>query len=225
MIPDPSVSETLPTPRSHPIIAREGWGHIVFATSAAFAAYWLLGPAASVPFWLIALFVIQFFRDPARPLPHGPHLVVCPADGRVIALGPVYDPYLDRTAMRVSIFMNIFNVHSNRSPVAGFVRKRWYQRGSFVNAALDKASERNERNALWVRTDTGADIVVVQIAGLIARRILCYVAEAARVERGERYGFIRFGSRVDLYLPEGVALRVALGDKVQGGRDIVAVLA
>ncbi|MHB1951416.1 MAG: phosphatidylserine decarboxylase [Acidiferrobacteraceae bacterium] len=225
MNPDPALSETLPPARSHPVIAREGWVHIVLAIAAAIAAYRFLGPAESVPLWLIVLFIVQFFRDPARPLPAAPRLVVCPADGRVVALGPVFDPYLQRPAVRVSIFMNVFNVHSNRAPVSGVIRRRWYQRGSFVNAALDKASERNERNALWVRTDNGADVVVVQIAGLIARRILCYVAEAARVERGERYGFIRFGSRVDLYLPEDVALRVALGDKVQGGRDVVAVLA
>lgn len=209
----------------HPLVAREGWGHIAVSVTAAAAASWLWGPLGSAPFWFIALFVVQFFRDPVRPLPQGSRLVVCPADGRIVALGRAHDPYLDRPALRVSIFMNIFNVHSNRSPVEGLVQKRWYQPGTFVNAALDKASERNERNALWLRTDSGADIVVVQIAGLIARRILCYVTEAAHVERGQRYGFIRFGSRVDLYLPEDAALRVALGDKVHGGQDIVAMLA
>ena len=118
--------------------------------------------------------------------------------------------------------MNVFNVHSNRMPVAGTVTEAWYHRGTFLNAALEKASEANERNALWVRTGDGRDVVVVQVAGLIARRILCYVAPGAAVERGVRYGFIRFGSRVDVYLPLDAQPRVSLGDKVKGGSDVLA---
>lgn len=208
----------------HPWLAREGWPHIALVLALALAASRWAGPPLAALAWLLAVLVLQFFRDPTRALPDGDGLVLCPADGRVIALGPVHDPYLGRTALRISIFMNIFNVHSNRAPVAGQILKRWYQPGTFVNAALDKASESNERNALWIRTAEGADVVVVQIAGLVARRILCYVDVGGRVGRGERYGFIRFGSRVDVYLPENATVRVALGDKVHGGADVAALL-
>jgi len=124
----------------------------------------------------------------------------------------------------VSVFMNVFNVHSNRSPVDGEVRQVWYHRGSFLNAALDKASLENERNALWLRTREGADVVCVQIAGLIARRILCYVQAGDALLRGERYGFIRFGSRLDVYLPPGARVRVAIGARVRAGESVLAEL-
>jgi phosphatidylserine decarboxylase len=120
--------------------------------------------------------------------------------------------------------MNVFNVHSNRSPVDGEVREAWYNAGSFLNAALDKASVENERNALWLRADAGQDVTCVQIAGLIARRILCYVKAGDRLKRGERFGFIRFGSRVDLYLPGEARVKVELGQKVYAGSTIVAEL-
>ncbi len=207
-----------------PILAREGWVHIGVAVGAAVLVQWLAGWVWALPLWLLSLFVIQFFRDPPRRIPDVPLAVVCPADGRVIAVDEVRDPYLDRPAKRVSIFMNVFNVHANRIPVAGIIRQRWYHPGSFVNAALDKASRENERNALWIHTEEGGEVVVVQVAGLIARRILCYVQEGAGVRRGQRYGFIRFGSRVDIYLPTRCEVQVALGDKVAGGRDILAFL-
>ncbi len=174
--------------------------------------------------WLAAIFVLQFFRDPSRQVPGDGHTVVCPADGRVVAVGPARDPYLDRDAIKVSVFMNVFNVHSNRSPVDGEVKRCWYNPGSFVNAALDKASVENERNALWLRTPSGADITCVQIAGLIARRILCYVKEGDALARGQRFGFIRFGSRVDLYLPKNATVVAALGDKVRATSTVVATL-
>lgn len=210
--------------KRHPLLAREGWTHIAVAVAAAVLVQWLAGWAWALPLWLISLFVIQFFRDPPRRIPDAPLAVVCPADGRVIAIDEAHDPYLDRPARRVSIFMNVFNVHANRIPVSGTVKQRWYHPGSFLNAALDKASRENERNALWIHTDEGGDVVVVQVAGLIARRILCYAQEGASVRRGERYGFIRFGSRVDVYLPTRCDVQVALGDKVTGGRDILAFL-
>jgi len=122
----------------------------------------------------------------------------------------------------VSVFMNVFNVHSNRSPVDGTVKERWYFPGAFVNAALDKASLENERNALWLRTAKGADVTCVQVAGLIARRILCYVAPGAELARGQRFGFIRFGSRVDVYLPRSVRPLVAVGDRVYAGTSVLA---
>ena len=208
----------------HPLLAREGWAHVVIVFTIAVVVHYAAGWAWAAPFWLVALFVVQFFRDPVRAIPQAPGAVICPADGKVIALSEAEDPYLKRPAKRISIFMNVFNVHSNRLPVSGEIKQRWYHPGSFFNAALDKAARENERNALWIRTDDGQDVVVVQVAGLIARRILCYVAPGQRATGGERYGFIRFGSRVDVYLPTASRFEVALGDKVRGGAEIIAQL-
>jgi phosphatidylserine decarboxylase len=210
---------------AHPLLAREGWGHIALAAGAAIVVHVFAGALWAAPLWGAVVFVVQFFRDPARTIPQDPGAVVCPADGRVIVVDQVEDPYLKRPARRVSIFMNVFNVHSNRSPVAGSIQQRWYSPGKFFNAALDKAASENERNALWIKTDHGQDVVFVQVAGLIARRILCYVDQGSRLERGQRYGFIRFGSRVDVYLPVDSKVSVSLGDKVTAGRDILGFLA
>lgn len=210
--------------RLHPVIAREGWPHLGATAVAALLVTGWAGWYWSAPLWLAALFVLQFFRDPARVAPGDARTVVAPADGRVIAVGSARDPYLERDAIRVSIFMNVFNVHSNRSPVDGEVKRSWYYAGSFLNAALDKASSENERNALWLRTTTGEDITCVQVAGLIARRIHCYVKKGDSVVRGQRYGFIRFGSRVDLYLPRDARVKSALGDKVHGASTVLATL-
>ncbi len=210
-------------PRQY-ILAREGWIHVAVVLFAAAAVQWWAGWVWALPLWLLVLFVVQFFRDPPRRIPDEPAAVISPADGRIIAVDEVHDPYLDRTARRISIFMNVFNVHANRIPVSGTVRQRWYHPGRFVNAALDKASSENERNALWIHADEDCEVVVVQVAGLIARRILCYAGEGDRVQRGERFGFIRFGSRVDIFLPAGSSIRVALGDRVAGGRDVLASL-
>ena len=208
----------------HPIIAREGWPFLGIAIVASVAIQFFLGVGWSLPFWLIALFVLQFFRDPPRDVPEDPQAVLSPADGRIVAVEKVRDPYLDREALKISVFMNVFNVHSNRSPVDGTVKQRWYHAGSFLNAALDKASLENERNALWLQTRGGADVTCVQIAGLVARRILCYVEAGAGLERGQRYGFIRFGSRVDVYLPLNAEVKAALGDKVYATESILARL-
>ena len=206
------------------MLAREGWAHVAIAFTVAIVVQYAAGWMWAASCWLIALFVVQFFRDPVRIIPQAPGAVICPADGKVIALGEAEDPYPKRPAKRISIFMNVFNVHSNRLPVSGEIKQRWYHPGSFFNAALDKASRENERNALWIRTDGGEDVVVVQVAGLIARRILCYAVPGQRVTGGERYGFIRFGSRVDVYLPTTSRFEVSLGDKVQGGAKIIAQL-
>ncbi|MET0681162.1 MAG: phosphatidylserine decarboxylase [Burkholderiales bacterium] len=208
----------------HPIIAREGWPFIAAGVAAALLAGWLAGWWWSVPFWLAVAFAVQFFRDPPRAIPGDERTVVAPADGRVVAVVPAEDPYLKRPATKVSVFMNVFNVHSNRSPVDGEVKQSWYDRGGFVNAELDKASLENERSALWLRSDAGADITCVQIAGLIARRILCYAKAGDRLRRGDRFGFIRFGSRVDVYLPGEARVKVALGEKVWAGSTILAEL-
>ncbi len=209
---------------TQPILAREGWVHIAVVGLAALAANSYVGWVWALPLWLAFVFVLQFFRDPPRKIPAVPLGIVSPADGRVIAVGEARDPYLERPAKRVSIFMNVFNAHVNRSPTEGKVMERWYQGGSFFNASLDKASYENERNALWIRTDEGDDVVVVQIAGLVARRILCDRQPGERIAQGERYGFIRFGSRVDTYVPASSQFNVALGDRVKAGSDIIAYL-
>jgi phosphatidylserine decarboxylase len=205
---------------THPIIAREGWLILLGAFVLALVATWLIH-WGSAPFWIFAVFALQFFRDPARVPPSDADAVIAPADGRIVAVEKVRDPQLDRDALKISVFMNVFNVHSNKSPVDGEILGRWYTPGSFVNADLDKASTHNERNALWIRSARG-DVLCVQIAGLIARRILCYVRTGDKLARGQRYGFIRFGSRVDVYLPTDARAEVAIGQKVSGGRTILA---
>jgi len=207
----------------HPLIAREGWPFLAIAVVAA-ALVVAYSIAWSIPLWIVALFVLQFFRDPPREVPGDAKTVVSPADGRIVAVEKAHDPYLDRETVKVSVFMNVFNVHSNRAPVDGEVKQIFYNAGSFVNAALDKASTENERNALWIRADAGADVTCVQVAGLIARRILCYVKAGDRLQRGQRYGFIRFGSRVDVYLPPNARVKVALGDKVYAASTVLASL-
>ena len=211
------------TPYSpHPIIAREGWPFIAGAFAVALLVQFMAGWLWALPFWLIALFVLQFFRDPPRVVPALAGAVLAPADGRIVAVDKVQDPYLPREALKVSVFMNVFNVHSNRSPVDGEIRNRWYFPGNFLNASLPKASLENERNALWIRTDGGQDVTCVQIAGLIAKRIVCHVHPGEHLARGQRFGFIRFGSRVDVYLPLGTKVNVAIGDKVYATQTVLA---
>lgn len=207
----------------HPIIAREGWPFIVLAAilaglSSVYCVY------LAIPMWIIFLFILQFFRDPPRVTTGGDSAVSAPADGRVIVIDEAHDPYTNQISLKISIFMNVFNVHSNRIPVSGTVDAKQYYPGRFFNAALDKASDNNERNALLLTSKEGHRVTCVQIAGLIARRILCYVDEGSNVIKGERFGFIRFGSRVDLYLPKTTKVLVSLGDKVVGGETLVAEL-
>jgi phosphatidylserine decarboxylase len=208
----------------HPLIAREGWPFVAGSVAVAAVATWF-GGWWSAPFWLAALFILQFFRDPPRRAPDERDAVLAPADGRVVLVARVQDPYTGRESVKLSVFMNVFNVHSNRSPADCTVEQVNYHPGAFLNAALDKASRDNERNALLLRTAAGVPITCVQIAGLVARRILCYAKPGDRLLRGQRFGFIRFGSRVDLYLPAEARARVAVGDKVYAGRTIVASLA
>ena len=206
----------------HPIIAREGWPFVAIALVAMVVLAWLLGVLGGLMGLALVAFVVQFFRDPPREVPTAANAVLSPADGRVVSVGAARDPFLERDALRISVFMNVFNVHSNRSPVDGEVRDIWYHRGAFVNAALDKAATDNERNALHLRTQDGRDVTCVQVAGLIARRILCYVKRGDRLARGQRYGFIRFGSRVDVYLPTDAHPRAAVGDVVYATESILA---
>jgi phosphatidylserine decarboxylase len=210
-------------PWPHPLVAREGWPFLAIAVVVSLAVTYFLG-WWSAPFWLLTIFILQFFRDPPREVPDDPRAVVSPADGRIVEVSRAEDPYLRREALKLSVFMNVFDVHSNRSPVDGVVQERWYFPGAFVNAALDKASLSNERNALWLRTREGTDVTCVQVAGLIARRILCYVGAGAQLDRGQRFGFIRFGSRVDLYLPLDTEVKAAIGEKVYAAQSVLAWL-
>lgn len=208
----------------HPLIAREGWVFIALAAALAFSINALAGFSWAWPFWLLTLFIVQFFRDPPRLIPTQTNAVLCPADGQVIAVQTCYDPYAERDALKISIFMSVFNAHSQRSPVDGKVIKVEYFPGAFLNAMLDKASLDNERNALLITTPDNHTVTVVQVAGFIARRILCYVHANEQIARGQRYGFIRFGSRVDIYLPAESRPLVSIGEKVLASSTVLAEL-
>lgn len=208
----------------HPIIAREGWPFLAIVAILALALQSFGLTFLSVVAWILFVFVLQFFRDPPRYIPAQKNAVVSPADGRIVAVERVEDPYAQREALKISVFMNVFNVHSNRIPIGGEIKSVDYFPGLFVNADLDKASTQNERNAIVIHTESGATVTAVQVAGLIARRILCYVKPAETVEKGQRYGFIRFGSRVDVYLPTDSVPKVAIGDKVSASSTVLAEL-
>jgi phosphatidylserine decarboxylase len=211
------------SPYPHPIIAREGWPFLAISlvlaiTASAWCVTW------SIPLWIIFVFVLQFFRDPPRDIPQEAGAVLSACDGRVIKVERAQDSYAQREAILVSVFMNVFNVHSNRSPADGMVEQVQYFPGKFVNADLDKASTENERNAVVLKTAGGQTVTFVQVAGLIARRILCYIKVGDTLARGQRYGFIRFGSRVDVYLPLDASVKVSIGDKVSATTTILATL-
>ncbi|HVZ93345.1 MAG TPA: phosphatidylserine decarboxylase family protein [Phycisphaerales bacterium] len=221
-----------------PIIAREGWPIILsIAGGGALVsalAWWLsmtAGIAAAAAGGLVVLWALWFFRDPERPTPAQPGLIISPADGVVVAIAQVappaelgIEPAVASAMTRYSIFMNIFNVHVNRSPESGTITKIAYRPGKFFNASLDKASEHNERCAYRLDLADGTPTAFVQIAGLVARRIVTKVNEGQRVGRGERIGLIRFGSRVDVYLPRHMTPRVAVGDKAAAGVTVLAAL-
>jgi phosphatidylserine decarboxylase len=207
----------------HPILAREGWPFIALTFVLALAASFVYAPVAFL-LWIVFAFVVQFFRAPPRPIPTDPLAVLAPADGRIVKVEKVRDPYANREALLISVFMNVFNVHSNRASVDGKITKIEYFPGQFVNADLDKASTENERNAVVIDAQ-GRTVTLVQVAGLVARRILCYAKEGEQLARGQRYGFIRFGSRVDVYLPPDSKPLVAPGDKVSASSTILASFA
>lgn len=208
----------------HPLIAREGWPFVGFTLVLALLLTVLVSFWWALPAWGVFIFVVQFFRDPARPIPARQNAVLSPADGRIVAIEKTRDVYADRDALKISVFMNVFNVHSNRAPVDGKISQVQYFPGKFVNADLDKASTENERNAIVIQTPEGKCVTSVQVAGLIARRILCYVKPGDELKRGQRYGFIRFGSRVDVYLPLEAKPLVAIGDKVHASTTLLAEL-
>jgi len=204
----------------------EGYLFIVAAIVLALFVHWLI-PAIGWLFWILPLFVAYFFRDPPRVSPVREGLVLSPADGRVSQIGffppPAELGMGDAPRLRISIFLSVFDVHINRTPVGGRVSKIVYTPGLFLNADLDKASQDNERNAIVVETAHGP-IACVQIAGLIARRILCFVREGEELAPGARFGLIRFGSRTDIYLPESARALVAEGQRAIGGETVLCDL-
>lgn len=226
--------------RDYPIIARAGWPIIAWialvVAIAAGVGWWTAGPWVGVVVLGLGLVVlvwaVWFFRDPRRRVPDAPGIVVSGADGVVSFVGPDRPPVelgVDEAQAagmtRISVFMNIFNVHVNRAPAAGVVRSITYRAGKFFNASLDKASEHNERSAMAIELPDGRTMVVTQIAGLIARRIVSEAAVGQTVAAGERFGLIRFGSRVDVYLPSGVPALVKVGEKTVAGETVLARLA
>ncbi len=220
-----------------PIIAREGWPIVamfIFASAVLIGvvAVWrqaLLDLAIiSVPCALLTFWCIWFFRDPQRKTPADTSAVICPADGRVVIIDQATPPAElglgDDTLPRICIFMNVFNVHVNRAPVDGLIERIVYMPGKFLNASFEKASTENERCSLILRTPRGHRVVCIQIAGLIARRIVCRVKEGVALTAGQRFGLIRFGSRVDVYLPRGTNPTVKIGEITQAGSTIIATL-
>jgi len=207
----------------HPIIAKEGWRYLIALGLVALLLTKLFGFFITLPIWILFVFVLQFFRDPPRLVPVAPNTVLSPADGRIVAVEKAYDDYAMRDALKISIFMNVFNVHSNRMGVKGRVTSIQYFPGKFMNADFDKASSENERNAV-VLDCNGIQVTFVQVAGLIARRILCYLQVGDLVRRGDRYGFIRFGSRVDVYLPLEAEPLVSVGDRVRATSTLLALI-
>ncbi|MCZ8374936.1 MAG: phosphatidylserine decarboxylase [Beijerinckiaceae bacterium] len=204
----------------------EGYLFIIAAVLLALFVHWLV-PAIGWLFWFLPAFVAYFFRDPPRVSPTRDGLVLSPADGRVSMIGYFPPPAElglgDAPRLRISIFLSVFDVHINRTPAGGKIRKIAYTPGLFLNADLDKASQDNERNALVIDSPAGP-IACVQIAGLIARRILCFVREGEDLSPGQRFGLIRFGSRTDIYLPEGAQALVAEGQRAIGGETVLCDL-
>ena len=203
-------------------VARAGYPFICVAafTTAILA---LSGLTTLTLIGLVLTFCIcGFFRDPDRVIPAANNVVVSPADGKVITTGVVQSsPFLNTECMKISIFMSVFNVHVNRVPYNGRVKEISYYPGKFFSANLDKASQQNEHNAVSIEMENGQPLCVVQIAGLIARRIICHIKPEDQVRRGQRFGLICFGSRLDVYLPTDIKLNVAVGDKVKAGTSIL----
>ena len=208
-----------------PVIHPEGWKFAFIFFVISLLTYLVYAPISVIGF-LLTLFTLWFFRDPSRNTPVDSNLIISSADGKVCLIDEACPPtevsMKQEKMKRVCVFMNVFNVHVNRSPVAGIISDIVYKEGQFLNASLDKASEKNERSSLVINSNHGADIVVVQIAGLIARRILGFVSKNQNLNQGERFGLIRFGSRVDIYMPLDSTVKCSVGDKVVAGESVLA---
>ena len=209
-----------------PFIHPEGWRFaITFFVISIFLGF--VSTAISIIGYLLTIFTLWFFRDPERNTPYNSNSIISSADGKVCLIDESYPPkevsMSQEKMKRICVFMNVFNVHINRSPVSGTVKAIVYKEGQFLNASLDKASEKNERSSLVINsTNNGPEIVVVQIAGLIARRILGFVSSNDNLAQGERFGLIRFGSRVDIYMPLDAVTKCTVGDKVVAGESVLA---
>lgn len=204
-------------------IVKDGYQFIVPLGLLTIALWAVALSLAAVVCGFLFLFVTYFFRDPEREIPSDPNVIVSPADGKVVAIVQEKDPFMGKTFTRISIFLSVFNVHVNRIPLAGRIEKKRYNHGKFLAAFNHKASMDNEQSVLLIKS-ANAEIVVKQIAGLIARRIVCWAKEGDHYELGRRYGLIRFGSRVDILVPEGSRLTVKIGDRVQGGSSRIGYL-
>ncbi len=206
-------------------IVKEGLPFVAAAGAPAVAAGVLGWPGIAAAFGTVALFTAWFFRNPKRSSPKSDRAVVAPGDGKIVEICEEPEPrFLKDQSVRVSIFLNIFDVHVNRIPCEGLVEQVAYQPGRFLVASRPEATLQNEQNALLIRAAQGAQVLCVQIAGLIARRIVCWVAPGDRVACGERFGLIRFGSRMDVFLPVGTKLTVKVGDHVKGGETLLGEL-
>ena len=207
------------------LIIREGYPFIIpLALFSVFLAFvgmrWL-----ALLFCVLTFFVTWFFRNPERHIPAGDEIIVSPADGRILKIEEVEgSPFGEGRRRKISIFMNVFNVHVNRAPCSGKIQSIRYHKGRFLSANLEKASELNEKNAILIRTDSGIDIVTIQIAGLIARRIVCWIKEEMHIQKGERFGMIRFGSRLEVIMPLEAKVSVHEGDRVKAGETPIGCL-
>jgi phosphatidylserine decarboxylase len=207
------------------LIIREGYPFIIpTALFSVFFAFMGMRWMALL-FCVITFFVTWFFRNPERNTPAGDEILVSPADGRILKIEDIEgSPFGEGRRRKISIFMNVFNVHVNRAPCSGKIQSIRYHKGRFLSADLEKASELNEKNAILIRTDSGIDIVTIQIAGLIARRIVCWVKEGMQIRKGERFGLIRFGSRLEVMLPLEAKISVREGDRVKAGETPIGSL-
>ena len=228
MVSRPAVGRHTPQKAGHDgfvmriPIASQGYPFIAFGMMGVILFLWLDIPVGWGIFGLLTLFVISFFRDPERKSPEQEKAILAPADGRVLLIeGKEMTPFSTGRAVKISIFMSVFNCHVNRIPVSGRIEKVFYRAGKFYSANQERASVQNEQMALLLQTNEGQEISIVQVAGLIARRIVCWVGSGDTVKRGDRFGMIRFGSRVDLFLPSTVRILIHRGDKVKAGLTIL----
>ncbi|MEW5948664.1 MAG: phosphatidylserine decarboxylase family protein [Thermodesulfobacteriota bacterium] len=206
-------------------VAKEGYPFIFIATLTALLAALLNWVIVSVFFWAAGIFILYFFRDPERVVPDDPRAVVSPADGKVILIEKVIDErFLHGQVLKISIFMNIFNVHVNRIPYDGVVKEIRYQAGQFLAADQERASFENENNAVFLEVEDDRRMVVVQVAGVLARRIVCWAENGDKVQKGQRFGMIRFGSRLDVYLPLSAQVEVEIDQRVTAGQTVLGYL-
>lgn len=206
-------------------VAKEGYPFIFMAVFTALIAALLDWVVLSLLFWVVSVFILYFFRDPERVVPNTPRAVVSPADGKIILIERATDKrYLPGKALKISIFMSIFDVHVNRVPYAGEISEIRYQAGQFLAANQDRASLENENNAVILDVGEERPIVTVQVAGILARRIVCWAEKGDKVEKGQRFGMIRFGSRLDVYLPLSTQVEVSVGQRTLAGQTILGYL-